>query len=539
MALITLLDGYVDEPSMLGVPPYISPYVRGTAGAVLDSGHRYEYITIDSYRSGRRPKGELLVVISGAMVPGRYLRGMPASMKEMARIFSEFSGQSVLVGPTARYGKDEELRRLGPDFTLRGDPAAGIYDLLNSGTETRRRMTMEEWNRWLLMGAGVVKEHPDFPDPLIAEIETSRGCVRYLSGGCAFCTEPLFGRPVFREPEDIVAEASALSELGVKRFRLGGQACIFSYMADGVGKTERPVPNSDVMERLFSGLHALKPEVLHADNANPAIIAEHPEESEKVAEIIVKYSTPGNTLSFGMESADPTVIEANNLNATADEVLAAIRIINRVGAKRGRNGMPQLLPGLNFIAGLRGETPETYNLNMEFLKKVADEGLFLRRINIRQIAETRGEFPGPIRKEFMRFKTWVRENIDRPMLVRMIPQGTVMRDVYLELNRGGITFGRQVGSYPILVGLPYAAEINRFVDVIITGHGQKSITGVEYPVDINTASMAQLQAVPGIGRKRAARIVRGRPWRSAEEMIEALELDDMVAKDIKMWIAGK
>ena len=534
MALITILDGYVDEPSMLGVPPYISPYPRSIAGAILDAGHEYEYITIDSHRNGRRPKGALQVIISGAMVPGRYLRGMPASIKEMTHIISEFSGQSILVGPLAKYGKQEEVEGLGADFILRGDPAADIYDLLDSGKETGRRMSMEEWNRWLVLGAEVVKEHPDFPDPLIAEIETSRGCVRYLSAGCSFCTEPLFGRPVFREPEEIVEEATALSELGVRRFRLGGQACIFSYMADGVGKTEKPIPNPDAMERLFSSLHELGSEVLHADNANPAIIAEHPEESKKVAEIIVKYSTPGNTLSFGIESADPVVVEANNLNAGADEVLEAIRLINGVGRKRGKNGMPELLPGLNFIAGLRGETKDTYRLNMEFLQRVLKEGLLLRRINIRQIAETRGKFPGPIRKEFVRFKRWVRENIDHPMLERMIPQGTVLRDVYLELNRGGTTFGRQVGSYPILVGLPYETEIGRFVDVIITGHGQRSITGVEFPTDINSASMGHLQAIPGIGKKRAAAIVRGRPWSSAEEMLRALGIDD--GEDIRMWI---
>jgi len=248
----------------------------------------------------------------------------------------------------------------------------------------------------------------------------------------------------------------------------------------------------------------------------------------------VKYSTPGNTLSFGMESADPAVVEANNLNATADEVLEAIRLINGVGRKRGENGMPKLLPGLNFIAGLRGETPETYRLNMEFLQRIMDEGLFLRRINIRQIAETRDRFPGPIRREFMRFKAWVRENIDHPMLERMIPQGTLLRDVYLELNRGGTTFGRQIGSYPILVGLSYATDINRFVDVIITGHGQRSITGLEYPTDINSAGMAQLQAIPSIGKKRAAAIIRGRPWSSVEEMLRALGIDD--GEDIKRWI---
>ena len=47
MMRIIILDAYVDEPSCLGVPPYISPYVRYLAGAVSDSGFDYTYITID------------------------------------------------------------------------------------------------------------------------------------------------------------------------------------------------------------------------------------------------------------------------------------------------------------------------------------------------------------------------------------------------------------------------------------------------------------------------------------------------------------
>ena len=38
-----ILDGYVDEPTCLGVPPYISPYVRYLAGVLhahgFDPGH--------------------------------------------------------------------------------------------------------------------------------------------------------------------------------------------------------------------------------------------------------------------------------------------------------------------------------------------------------------------------------------------------------------------------------------------------------------------------------------------------------------------
>ncbi len=36
---VVILDGYVDEPSNFGVPPYISPYPRYVAGAVRETHH--------------------------------------------------------------------------------------------------------------------------------------------------------------------------------------------------------------------------------------------------------------------------------------------------------------------------------------------------------------------------------------------------------------------------------------------------------------------------------------------------------------------
>jgi radical SAM superfamily enzyme with C-terminal helix-hairpin-helix motif len=106
-------------------------------------------------------------------------------------------------------------------------------------------------------------------------METYRGCVRYVNGGCSFCVEPLKGRPVFREPEAIVAEARALRERGVVNFRLGSQTCIISYKAELDG-TDCPRPNPDALEALLSGMSALSPNVLHVDNANPAVMARHP-----------------------------------------------------------------------------------------------------------------------------------------------------------------------------------------------------------------------------------------------------------------------
>lgn len=38
------------------------------------------------------------------------------------------------------------------------------------------------------------------------------------------------------------------------------------------------------------------------------------------------------------------------------------------------------------------------------------------------------------------------------------------------------TFGRQMGSYPILVGISEKLPLGEFVDVRVTGHGFRSIS---------------------------------------------------------------
>ena len=45
---VLLIDGYIDDPAALGVPPYISPIVRAIAGAVMDAGASVEYLSIES-----------------------------------------------------------------------------------------------------------------------------------------------------------------------------------------------------------------------------------------------------------------------------------------------------------------------------------------------------------------------------------------------------------------------------------------------------------------------------------------------------------
>ena len=56
MLKISILDGYIDEPTCLGVPPYISPYPRYITGAILafDKFAKISYVTIDQFRNNKK-----------------------------------------------------------------------------------------------------------------------------------------------------------------------------------------------------------------------------------------------------------------------------------------------------------------------------------------------------------------------------------------------------------------------------------------------------------------------------------------------------
>jgi radical SAM superfamily enzyme with C-terminal helix-hairpin-helix motif len=535
---VVLLDGYVDEPSNFGVPPYLSPYPRYVAGAVRDAGHLWEYVPIDAVRGGHPLRGDLLAVLSGPIVPGKYLRSLPISEKEILRCASGFPGPRVFGGPLARFRYYDEALVEPFDFVALRDLDTCIHDFLATGEWVHRDRTMEEWDRWALLGAEVVQAHPDFPEPLIVELDTSKGCVRYMNKGCSFCVEPMYGKPKFRPLEGIFAEVRRLGEAGAVNFRLGGQADYFSYQSIGLGTSPTPQINVPVLRQLLEGIRAAVPNlrVLHTDNGDPAMILAHPDEAAAALRDLVRLSSAGNILSFGLESADPRVTEANNLNVDADGCLEAIRIVNGIGRARGESGLPRLLPGLNFVAGLEGETRATFDRNLAFLRRLLEEDLWVRRINIRQVRPVRRDFePTGLYREFRRFKEAVRSAIDHEMLRRVIPEGTVLRDVYLEIQDGHVAYGRQIGTYPILVGLPYDLPLDRFVDVKVTGHGQRSVTGVEYPLDVNRAPFRAIEALPGIGAKRAARIVRSRPFPTWSAFVSSLD-DPAIADRIAPFV---
>ena len=545
-----VIDGYEDEPAAFGVPPYVGFHIRYLCGVLERANIAYEYTTIDAWRIYVREHGQEaahrrlsraagLACIAGAVVPGRYLRGTPISLKETREIIRNLPATTpALFGGWAIRGwKQQGWSPLRANlFLALQDTDATLHAYLDTGTWSHQRRTAEQWTEWAQAGASskAVTDHPDLgseqkPGPLTYEVEVYQGCVRYKRG-CKFCIEPKKGIPIWRTPEDIIKEVRLAHDAGVHHVRLGGMTDTYTYMADGVRELEYPVPNPEPIAQLLHGLREdERLGVLHTDNGNPSIIAENLEPSEEITKTLVETLSDGAVLSFGLESADPSVHEANWLNCDPEQLKSAIRLINKHGRVRGERGLPKLLPGLNFIAGLNGESKETYQMNLDLLHDIRREGLLLRRINIRQV-EGEG-FQDIPPEQFSSFKTNVRDTIDGPLLEELFPLGTILSDVHWETHDGrtrlpahlgeahtaeasrgkaGITFGRQIGAYPILIGVEYHIPLETQSNIVITDHGARSITGVETNLNPRVMTQKQLEAIPGIGDKTAWKLISQR-----------------------------
>ena len=491
----TIIDGYTDEPSGLGVPPYLGTYPRYIVGAIKKLGHTYTYLTIDDLRTPHKPSlktdittynrtgknpytvletTNVIIVNSGVHTPGKYLSALPATLKEITSKIAGFHARKILTGPAAEAGLGSGLyggKIAHPDFSA--------YDLVAPHLEFKLDQliknnfvadvfvpwTYEMLREISLLGAELVEFHPSFGKNLMVEIETSTGC---SSAKCSFCTEPIKNKFTNRKVEDIVREVQAVGKFGVENFRLGKQADFFA----------RPL---DQMEEMLKTIvETVHPRVLHIDNVNPQLVTD-----DKV-KLLVRYCTEGNIAAFGAETFDPVVTASNTLNSPAEVTYKAVQIINKYGKVRGPNGMPRFLPGINILFGLKDESKKTHEHNMYWLKRILEEDLWLRRINIRQVVafpgtklyeECKTKFVKKNKRYYYRWRHDIREKIDNPMLKKIVPFGAILSDVYTEVYDGNTTFGRQIGTYPLIVGMKGRLPLNKRVTVRVVGHMLRSIVG--------------------------------------------------------------
>ena len=181
-----IIDGYVDEPACLGVPPYISPYIRTVAGVLKEHGLSPEYITIDQLRkdpmkTASLRDAKLVVMIAGVTVPGKYLAGTPATLLELQQLGFTFSKKTVsfLGGPIAfgysPEGGEAAKKQAVSGWTgmLSGDPASALDSYL-SGGEPEGVLNYKDFDRWSALGAYIIRQHPMYPFVML-ELETARG----------------------------------------------------------------------------------------------------------------------------------------------------------------------------------------------------------------------------------------------------------------------------------------------------------------------------------------------------------------------------
>ena len=477
----TILDCYTDEASGLGVPPYLGTYPRYIYGQLVKEGHSVKYLTIDDLRLWKKHSGikkeptvkqksniyihnvtknkasevlkktDRLIVVLGVHVPGKYLTAIPGTLKEVTSLLEDINKKIILTGP-AVFGTQLE----GGKFA---EKVKHDYEVKNYGA------SFEELEGFADKGAEILQQ---IPDKRIIEIETSRGC---RVGKCSFCTEPIKNKFVNRKMEDVVSEVVAYYKHGARFFRIGKQADFYA--------SDKPV---EMLKQIRK--KCPKIEVLQIDNVNPNSVVIDKE--HKITKAIVKYCTPGNIAAFGVESFDMEVVKANRLNTSPTVARKAIAIINKYGAIRGENGMHKFLPGINIIFGLLNESKETHKQNMEALQDVLDSDLLLRRINIRQAAvlpdtylESHGgnKFLRKNKKYYWKWRNEIRQKIDFPMLKKLVPTGTVIKDVYTEMYDGKTTFCRQMGTYPLIIGVRGRLPLDEKISIKVVDHMLRSIVG--------------------------------------------------------------
>ena len=92
-------------------------------------------------------------------------------------------------------------------------------------------------------------------------------------------------------------------------------------------------------------------------------------------------------------------------------------------------------------------------------------------------------------------------------------EGTLLKEVLLELTNEGYYLGRPLGSYPVTVKIPLddrqAAlyfESGTPLTCFVTGAEERSIRALCYPLKISQMGSIAFSQIPGVGKKAASRL---------------------------------
>ena len=112
---------------------------------------------------------------------------------------------------------------------------------------------------------------------------------------------------------------------------------------------------------------------------------------------------------------------------------------------------------------------------------------------------------------------------------RLLPVGTILKNVYLEVTeQNRFTHGRQIGTYPLLLSIPFTTNINVFKDVMVVDYGFRSLSVLPIPLKINQYSKKTLYYLPNFGKKRSEKIYQNKPYSDLSDFKENLDEQSII-----------
>ena len=494
-----IIDCYTDEPSGLGVPPYLSVHSRYIAGALEEKKIKYYYLNIDDLRFSNGEgdydnslnkriinktkncndvekilkNSENIYVVMGCFVKYEYVSAEPPTFSELKELLDKFTKRKTNKLLFYSLGGNEltreNVRKTVPEGLFDDVIFGNTYNYFIGEKNNMFNPNYDKLKNISISSSNIIKQ---LSRPLIIEIETATGCNR--KPGCTFCIEGMRGLPLqFREQKDIVEEIKSFYDNGALYFRLGRQPNFYAY------KDCNPLE----IEKLFKQIWKACPNIktLHIDNVSPHNV--NTKEGEKITEIVAKYTTAGNITPFGVESFDPIIREKCNLNGKIEDIHKSISIINKYGKNRGKNGLPKLLPGINIIYGLDGQSEKTLQYNLNNLKKILNSENLVRRVFVRKLTSPYGEqFDNYSAQDLKEFNIWskkIEEEFIVPMLKKVFPIGLEIDELRMEMFKNGDSILRQMGTCPIRVIIPDTKLVlDNFYKIKVIGYiGNRTIIG--------------------------------------------------------------
>ena len=491
-----IIDCYTDEPSGLGVPPFLSVHSRYIAGSLKKVNRKYYYLTIDDlrYNNGETnfkdsynkriinttknkdnvteiiKNADNMFVVMGCFVKYEYVSAEPPTFTEIEKLLKNYKCKKLLFYSLG--GNEltrQNIKKIVPNGLFAEVIFGNTYNYFINEEINRFKPNYDKLKDIAICSSSIIEQ---LSRPLIMEIETATGCNR--KPGCTFCIEGMRGLPLqFREIEDIVSEIKSLYDNGALYFRLGRQPNFYAY------KDCDPVKIEKLFKRIWEECPNIK--TLHIDNVSPHNV--NTSDGVKITKIISKYTTAGNITPFGIESFDPKIRELCNLNGSLDDIHESINIINKYGKMRGTNGLPKLLPGINIIYGLNGQSNETLDYNLKNFNKILKSGNWVRRVFVRKLTSPYGEqfdeYTDNKLKELKSRKSVIEKEFTIPMLKEIFPIGLVIRDLRMEMYKDGDSILRQMATCPVRVIIKgRELVLDKFYNIKIIGYaGNRTLIG--------------------------------------------------------------